>query len=544
MAFGIEPALLGLLRLRAKARFRRATRGLKSPKGAALTVLGVSMFALWLGPSLYTRSYMGRTDPETVRMFAPLATFMWCALSLFMGSTDRALYYAPAEVNFLFGGPFTRRSVLIFKLLTTLNGTLISAAIFSLFMWRYATNWLASFLAVFTAVWLIQLFTLMIAMAGLLIKEKAFSLGRKFAFALVLIILAAGLYASKPEGGAEDIMDYASRLREWLPVKILLLPFEPVGYIFTATSYLELLGWAGAAFVVNLAMVGVIIGLDAEYRDTAVSVSQRVYTRAARVRRGGFVGTSKTTANRRLPSFPHLGGAGPLVWRQLTTALRSSRAMLFMLFIMACASLPVLIMTLRKGADAEFAGWALAPGLFWVTLILVAMLRFDYRGDIDNMENLKALPISPVALSFGQILTPVLVASTFEFLVAFAMAYVQRTWFIIPVALLLCPILNVMLFGLENLLYLLYPIRFTAATPGDFQHFGRQIASLFVRLLLIAFLLLICGGSAVLAYFALGESITAAIVAGALPAIAVDVVLVFLVSMAFRRFDVSKHLPD
>lgn len=544
MALGIEPALLGLLKLRARARFRRATRSMKSPKGAALTGLGVLMFVLWLGPSLYTRSFMDRPDPEVVRTFAPLITLMWCALSLFMGSTDRALYYAPAEVNFLFGGPFTRRSILIFKLLTTLNGTLMGAAIFSLFMWRYATTWLASFLAVFTAVWLIQLFTLMMAMGALLIKEKAFSLGRKIAFALVLIILATGLYASMPEGGNTSLTDYASRLREWLPMKILLLPFEPVGYIFTAATLLELLGWAGVAFAVNLAMLGVIIGLDAEYRDTAVSVSQRVYTRAARMRRGGFAGTSKTTANRRLPSFPHFMGAGPQVWRQLTTALRSSRAMLFMLFIMACASLPVLIMILRDGGDNELAGWALAPGLFWVTLILVAMLRFDFRGDIDNMENLKALPISPLALSFGQILTPVLVASVFEFLVVFAMAYVQRTWFIVPVALLLCPILNVMLFGLENLLYLLYPIRFTAATPGDFQHFGRQIASLFVRLLLIAFLLLICGASAVLAYFALGENIPAAIVAGALPAIAVDVGLIFLVSWAFKRFDVSKHMPD
>jgi len=40
------------------------------------------------------------------------------------------------------------------------------------------------------------------------------------------------------------------------------------------------------------------------------------------------------------------------------------------------------------------------------------LLPFDFRGDIDLMEELKALPISPVRLALGQLLTPTLVATS------------------------------------------------------------------------------------------------------------------------------------
>ena len=46
--------------------------------------------------------------------------------------------------------------------------------------------------------------------------------------------------------------------------------------------------------------------------------------------------------------------------------------------------------------------------------------------------------------------------------------------------------INFVLFALENVLFLLFPARQMAATPGDFHALGRQFLTLFARTLVLA----------------------------------------------------------
>src|SRR5205814_7679914 len=101
--------------------------------------------------------------------------------------------------------------------------------------------------------------------------------------------------------------------------------------------------------------------------------------------------------------------AGPIAWRQLTTALRQSRAILVLMFIMSAALGPVVYITGRGVGSGSTGAWV--GVLFWLTFMVANALRFDFRGDVDQIDTLKALPIRPTAVVIAQLVAPVLVLS-------------------------------------------------------------------------------------------------------------------------------------
>ena len=114
--------------------------------------------------------------------------------------------------------------------------------------------------------------------------------------------------------------------------------------MMTATTTLDLLKWAGfAAALLNGGLLILVFLLDAHYIETAMAASERRYAKIKRVRAGAFLsmGVSKTS-NWHLPQLPWAGGAGPIAWRQLTNAARSSRGLLLLLLIVAVGATPAL----------------------------------------------------------------------------------------------------------------------------------------------------------------------------------------------------------
>src|SRR5207249_4705098 len=70
---------------------------------------------------------------ERIRRFGPFTLLFLCFLNLITSSAERAVIpFTPAEVNFLFAGPFRRRQLLGFKLVITLLSCLAAAAFFLL----------------------------------------------------------------------------------------------------------------------------------------------------------------------------------------------------------------------------------------------------------------------------------------------------------------------------------------------------------------------------------------------------------------------------
>src|SRR5215211_6979211 len=105
----MNKALLLLLRLHARATVRRAVRSVRTPKGAVFVLVGVVVFFAWLVPVFVSSHFAHMSDPQTVRLVAPLVLLFMCGLTLVGGAGERAISFTQGEVNFLFPGPLTRR---------------------------------------------------------------------------------------------------------------------------------------------------------------------------------------------------------------------------------------------------------------------------------------------------------------------------------------------------------------------------------------------------------------------------------------------------
>src|ERR1019366_3117789 len=115
-----------LLRLHFGGVFRRMLRGVRTPKGFTFLLLGILVCFAWLGPSLYRATRMPRADPQSVRIVAPFAILAFCLGNLFASFGEKAIAFTAAEVDFLYPAPFSRRSLLWFKILKTSLGTLFT----------------------------------------------------------------------------------------------------------------------------------------------------------------------------------------------------------------------------------------------------------------------------------------------------------------------------------------------------------------------------------------------------------------------------------
>ena len=194
------------------------------------------------------------------------------------------------------------------------------------------------------------------------------------------------------------------------------------------------------------------------------------------------------------------------------------------------------------GAAARNVIGPLVGAMAWLTLILASWLRFDFRGDLDQLEYLKTLPVSSSALAAGQIVTPtVLMTLCHALVVAGVCAATRRVSPEMVLVLALALPFNALLFGIENWIFLLFPSR-AAANPGDVQGYGRQVLILLAKGGLVLVAASIAGGAAGGVY-ALSGSMLAAGATAVVLMCALAAATVPLVALAFRRFDVAAGVP-
>src|SRR5262249_324422 len=156
--------------------------------------------------------------------------------------------------------------------------------------------------------------------------------------------------------------------------------------------------------------------------------------------------------------------------RQMVSAVRNLKGLVFVFILFAFMMLPPLLVPERPGAGPAMIPWVLVLMIFVMTLMLWPMLAFDFRGDIDRMEVLKALPIAPAGLVAGQVLTPALITTLLQWVGLTIVEMVQGVlgplfW----AALAFAPPFNFLLYEIVNLWFLWFPTRMIPGTAGDFQ---------------------------------------------------------------------------
>jgi len=314
----------------------------------------------------------------------------------------------------------------------------------------------------------------------------------------------------------------------------------------TARTWLDTLQWTALAALVDGILLVVVFLLDAGYLEASAIASEKRYERLQRLRAGGMTGAARYGGGRprfRIPLLPWLGGAGPIIWRQLVTATRGYRALTFLLiFVLISCTGPAIAFFSEGKADASVP-WSLGATCLFMTMILNQFFAFDFRSDVDRIEVLKTLPIAAWRITVGQLVTPVLWTSLFQILlIGLLYAAFGRIGYLFLGVVLLSPPVNLLLTGVDNVLFLLFPTRMQT-NPGDFSQAGRQMLLMMARMAALGIGVGIPAAVGAILFFLTGQNWFIACGVGWLMCAALSCTPIPLVAWAFQRFDVAADTP-
>jgi hypothetical protein len=178
-----------------------------------------------------------------------------------------------------------------------------------------------------------------------------------------------------------------------------------------------------------------------------------------------------------------------------------------------------------------------------LTFLFSMQLPWAFRGDLDHIETLKALPIGPVAIAAGELAGGVLILGAIQWMALGLVAALSPSGWPLLLAAAFCLPVDAITMALNNLLFLIYPVRHTPGATFDFQMFGRMMLFFFLQFALLVPLLGVPAMVGLGAYFLSGYSWTAFLATTWVVLVAELPPTVMAVAWAFRRFDVSTQTP-
>jgi hypothetical protein len=510
-------------------------------------LLGVGLFSLWAS-SFFVQRAVAEPNPERLRTWAPLAMFAFCLAGFLQIKPDQGIPFQPAEVDFLFAGPFRRRDLLAYRIAGNLLQTLPTALIFSLFLLPHVRWWICGFVGLFVGLAMIQLMQMAALLVAATVAQHAFTRVRRLVLLLGGVAVAAGIVTALKDHQGASALELARRFRDSGGGRVVLAPFEVVGRTIGAESVGNLIGWAAVALGINGLLAILVIGMDAHFMEASVEATRRLSERRERARKGRLYGQSKTVGSGRfrVPLLPRWKGAGPIAWQQLTAVSRSGRSILWLLVILA-VSFGIPGMVTRSKSEpmgGEALASMLAPLAIFSLMFLPQLLRYDFRGDFDRLDLLKTLPMPATSLVIGQLLAPVLLMTAVQvfFLGLFAARFWElHRWLLLALAFSMP--LNLLVFATENVLFLLYPQRLVTGGHFDFQQMAGHVLMLFVKVLIWGLCTVALALVAALVYWFTGGSMVMAAASAWLLLTGLGVGLIPVLASAFRRLDPSIDLP-
>lgn len=551
-------ALWLLIGFQGRGWLRYLGRSLRSFRGAMLAAVGFSVVGLWAW-SVLSMPSTAAVDPERVRLYGPAGLLLYCVLNVLVSNEERAVYFTPAEVNFLFPGPFGRRQLLMYKVLSALLIAFPTTLFMLLFLRVYAPWVVAAYIGLLLVVLFMQLFAMALNLVASTLGAALYSRGRKFVvLAFVLVAVVAGVQSGGfPAAGVRGLAEHMAHNAIW---RVALWPLGWFFDAFLATDSSELAMASAMGLMVNGVVLGIVLALDKGYMEAAAAASARIYARLQRIRRGGLAGDITGTSSRlSVPLLPWWGGIGPTLWRQATTAVRGLARLLFVFLILGSVVVLPALGGVERGRDIVVGA---AGTVLWLTLFLTALVPFDFRGDLERMALLKTLPVPAWKLAIAEVLTPVLLLSVVQWLILAAVGIalantesresVAHPAMLVVAAAFVLPI-NFFLLALENFLFLLFPTRLAAMTPGDFQAMGRNILFMLAKVFGLAVVLTAAGlvgggvwvatGGRIVSGALVGGNLLVAAAAGWPVVVLAGLSLVPLLALAFRKFDVTRDSP-
>ena len=545
----MDRSLLLLMKLRFFALVRRWKKTLSRPKGIVLAVVTASIFVPWFFSIFLTARLDVKPPLEQIRRFAPLGVFAFTIASLLFSMGEQSLYYTPAEVTFLFAGPYRKRQILGYKLFTTVLLSLVSAAFFTLMSRMVSPRLVSAFVGSFVLILFLQALQMVVGLAANTLGALAWNRGRRVVLAVVVVLVGLAIVSVGRELGGSGPLEALKRVERSPVTWVVLTPFRWFVLAFTAERvWPDLARWAALGLAVDGILLASIFALDASYLEAASTSSARRFAKLQRIGAGG--GSVRSSGTRKVgrfqfrpPNPPWWGGVGPNFWRQMTGALGDPGRMLGVVAMLLMTPIIMIAVAPRDPRQAESLPYVCMATNAWMSIVLSVLMPYDFRGDVDVMEGLKSLPIPANRLALGQLLTPTLIATAAQaiaMIAAIAGLGGPRlvTWsflaFLLPV--------NFLFFAIENLLFLWYPSRIVAG-QFDVMAVGRQVLFMLAKVVGLGIGLGLAALIGVGVYFAAGRSFPPALVASWIAMSAFALAIIPLVGHAFSRFDVAGDIP-
>jgi len=544
----MHPALWKLYWLRVRGGLRSMAGKLKSVRGAALGVFTVLVIGLMFGPNLVMAvklSHQGAIGPnaDSLGEGIPVAMLAYVVLSIVTSLGERAIYFSPADVDFLFPAPFSRRQILLYKILGNITAAISVALILPTSLMMHIRSWTAAAVGFFLAWLMVNSLTICAQLVAQSVTERVFSRARKAVLGGLIAVVAVALGRAASRGFDGPWQESLREARHWPAVEAVLAPFTVFAKVISAERLIpDALGWAALGAILVVGVYALAIRLDANYLETAVRVSQQIQERKRRVMSGGVFAqhSQPTVRSTRLPLPPWLGGVGPVVWRQMVQSLRSSRGVIVWAAVMAAA----FAVPMFAGSRVQHGPLTMLPPMVigvmaYMTFLFSAQVPLGFRGDFERMELLKALPIRPLAMALGQMIVVTILLTLLQWL-AFAATAIfapAATDMLLAAGLFALPF-NWILLGTENFLFLLYPSPLVASGSEGFLKMGRALLFMLVKFLVLA----VCGAAAAIpatVIILLTENIPAACLVAWLSLVFPAAGLLWLMAWSFDRYDVG-----
>jgi hypothetical protein len=567
-----NPALrrLALLKLRGSA--RRHLRRMRSLSGFLFILLGLALMSVWIGSVLLSRGALSR-GPEweglLLRSTTQFGIAFVAGITLTGALTVRGLYLPKQEIERLFSSPVSRSDLIRYRMQVDLGRTLLGGIVLGILVHRRMPvgvfGFAGAFLTVMTLAVLRQTASLLLGdvrgRLGRLLRRRKLvvvqiALGVLAWLGAMVLIFGQGFFDGFAGIGSERGLDSVARdllLNPW--AQSLLLPFRPWAEAMVAVELGTFLVWGSLSTLLFLGLYELTARLPIDYREQSLETSEEVATRLSSMRRGGPFGLGRVSPKAAARRVPWPLGRGPLravMWVKTAAMLRKARGTLFVaLGVVLLVTVAMSAIAREEGRDGDALGPALVPlfiGLFGM-VYLAGALRFDFRAELDRMEQLKSWPIAPARLFLASLLPEtVLIWILLSAAVLVRAVVLDAMHPVVWGVVLALPFATLGWLAIDNAVFLFAPVRFVPGQEGALHHTGRAMVLLLLRMLvfLVAGTLvgLAAGGAA-----KLGESLleldstgSLALAAGAgiLVLLLVDAVLVAVGGRMLRRFDVAR----
>lgn len=542
-------AVFYLLLTQKKNSVRQIISGLRRPKKLLGLLFWVVMVAGLLYSQLAARGSgeaLGVGDPTVASGARPLSVLLSFLLlaAAFGGLMQRGLTFHAADIDFLFPGPFHRRALVLYRLLSLYPITLLSTLFLMVFLGpRLASPWLGLVGVMLCQVIALHLQTISSILAST-ISEKTFGRMRIWVQVVLLVLVGGGVFititAFAGKGGMGRLIREGFD-NEWL--RLLFYPATAAGKMSQAPGVIEALpALLGLLLAWGLSLA-VVLGLQINFFEASIESSQRFASVVSRVRRGVPVRAARPgdrVRNIHLPFLRLFRGAGAVLWKNLLNAGRSLRVIFFGVVMTAVFSTLAISFAegLAGGGDQALLNILIIGG--GLPFVLQQHVAFDFRRDIDCIAELKLLPARPMAIAAAEVAVPTLIALFYqEVLFLAAGRFLDLPAWSYAAPLLLYPPVTLAICTVTNIGFLIYPLK--AVTASGRPNASGATLSALVNMLVLVVCLIPAITVGLVVYFTT-RSTRLALLLAVLVQVLVDLGMLWMLGRLFRGFDVARDL--